>query len=353
MRRTSFLLVFVSAALVAGLPCAASASAAATDGGVPAAHSSDREVWGGGEDRSGVTFSVAGGNVYTGAEVKPVVSAVCLGDEVLEEGVDYTVSYANNVNAGTASVTVSPAGTRVFEPKTANFSIGRLPLSHATVTLSGAGISYDQDGSNPSTSYDGREKTPAVSVEVNGVNLVDGSDYGVSYSDNLAVGTATVMVSAAGSGNCSGTKSVSFAITDGAERVQMMRLYNPWTGEHLYTASVAEIEACVSLGWENEGMAWTAPASSSLPVFRLYNPYTGDHHYATSEVEYEACAEAGWNQEGIAWYSADADSGVPVYRGYNPYVTVGTHHYTVSREEMDAMVGKGWVDEGVAWYALE
>lgn len=356
MRRTPLIPVLISAVLVAEFPCIAfAADTGAIDGGAAAAYSSDPEVWDGDEDASGVAFSVAGGNVYTGREVKPAVSDVRLGDEALAVGVDYVVCYSNNVNAGVASVTVGPAGIRDFDPKTVNFSIGRLPLSHATVTLSGAGIAYDQDGSNPSVAYDGHEKTPDVSVEVNGVSLGEASDYSVSYSDNLAVGTATVTVSAAASGNCSGSKSVTFAIIDdgGDGRVQMTRLYNPWSGEHLYTASAAEVEACVSLGWMNEGVAWVAPASSSTPVYRLYNPYTGDHHYTTSEAEYDACAEAGWDQEGVAWYSADADSGVPVYRGYNPFAFVGTHHYTTSSGEMDAIVGEGWLDEGVAWYGIE
>ena len=48
------------------------------------------------------------------------------------------------------------------------------------------------------------------------------------------------------------------------------RLYNPHTGEHLYTPSMAERDRLVRLGWRSEGVGWTAPSSGVL-VWRLYN----------------------------------------------------------------------------------
>lgn len=139
-----------------------------------------------------------------------------------------------------------------------------------------------------------------------------------------------------------------------AETVAMHRLYNPYTGEHLYTASDVERGSLVGLGWNYEGVGWTAPTESSMPVYRLYNPYVagGDHHYTTSEVEYEALGKQGWSQEGIAWYSDDAQ-GVPLYRQYNPYAATGTHNYTTSKGENDHLVGLGWNAEGIAWYGVK
>lgn len=132
---------------------------------------------------------------------------------------------------------------------------------------------------------------------------------------------------------------------------EMFRLYNPYTGEHLYTSNFEEIGTCVTNGWRYEGEAWTAPSKSNTPVYRLYNKYSGDHHYTTSKTEYEKCAAAGWNKEGIGWYSDDAKT-VPIYRGFNPYEKVGTHHYTSSSPELQTMVKNGWKDEGVGWYAV-
>ncbi len=131
----------------------------------------------------------------------------------------------------------------------------------------------------------------------------------------------------------------------------MSRLYNPYTGEHFYTASTYERDELVKLGWQYEGVGWTAPATSDTPVFRLYNPYAGDHHYTTSEEERDYLVSAGWNDEGIGWYSDDAQT-TPLYREYNPNAVTGAHNYTTSAAEHDYLVSIGWSDEGIAWYAL-
>ena len=136
-------------------------------------------------------------------------------------------------------------------------------------------------------------------------------------------------------------------------RVQMFRLYNPYTGEHLYTSSEVEKAARVADGWNDEGKAWVAP-STGTEVHRLYNPYApgGDHFYTTSAAEVEMLKAAGWSYEGVAWYSADEKTGVPVYRAYNPYAATGTHHYTVNAGEIESLVAAGWSAEGTAWYGL-
>lgn len=138
-----------------------------------------------------------------------------------------------------------------------------------------------------------------------------------------------------------------------AQTVTMYRLYNPWSGEHLYTSNLTELSSCEKAGWKYEGVAWYAPKSSSTPVYRLYNKYTGDHHYTTSKTEYDTCGKQGWTKEGVGWYSESASNGVPLYRGYNKYVTVGTHHYTNSWSEMSTMEKNGWKYEGIAWYGVK
>ena len=58
--------------------------------------------------------------------------------------------------------------------------------------------------------YTGKKITPAVSVTVDGVKLVKGTDYTLTYSNNLKVGKATVTIT--GKGAYSGTKKVTFQI---------------------------------------------------------------------------------------------------------------------------------------------
>lgn len=132
----------------------------------------------------------------------------------------------------------------------------------------------------------------------------------------------------------------------------LWRLYNSYTGQHLYTIDDGERNLLVYYGWKYEGVAWDAPTSGSAPVYRLYNQYNGDHHYTMDANEYGSLKTAGWSQEGIAFYSEESGSGVPLYRLFNPYETVGTHHYTLDQKERDAMVASGWRNEGECWKAI-
>lgn len=136
----------------------------------------------------------------------------------------------------------------------------------------------------------------------------------------------------------------------------MYRLYNPNSGEHFYTASEVERDAVAGAGWDYEGEGWTAPVTSSTPVYRLYSGT--DHHYTTSAVERDHLVSVGWSDEGTGWYSDDAQ-GVPLYRQFNPNVdpsaptnNSGSHNYTTSLDEHNMLVSIGWNDEGIGWYGV-
>lgn len=132
----------------------------------------------------------------------------------------------------------------------------------------------------------------------------------------------------------------------------MYRLYNRWSGEHLYTADLDEAKADVAAGWRWEGVGWVAPTEGKA-VYRLYNPFSGDHHYTMSEDERDGLVALGWEAEGVGWRSAEASDGIGVLREFNPYETIGTHNYTTSEDEDSALVELGWRAEGVAWYAAD
>ena len=70
---------------------------------------------------AGATVSVDSEEAYTGESVEPAVT-VTLGSKTLVEGTDYTVSYEDNVEIGTATVTVTGAGDYAGVSK-ANFQI--------------------------------------------------------------------------------------------------------------------------------------------------------------------------------------------------------------------------------------
>lgn len=146
--------------------------------------------------------------------------------------------------------------------------------------------------------------------------------------------------------------AATVAIPATAEAAPMYRLYNPYSGEHFYTASTAERDHLDSIGWNYEGIGWDAPDTGS-DVYRLYNPYGGDHHYTLSANERDMLVNAGWRYEGVGWKSADPKDGVPLYRQYNPYASSGSHNYTASKTENDYLASIGWNAEGIGWYGTK
>lgn len=64
--------------------------------------------------------------------------------------------------------------------------------------------------------YDGKAKTPSVTVKLDGKTLVLNTDYTVSYSNNIKAGTAIVTIT--GKGKYTGSKTASFTITKAAEQ---------------------------------------------------------------------------------------------------------------------------------------
>ena len=169
----------------------------------------------------------------------------------------------------------------------------------------------------------------------------------------VAPGEATITATSVDNPEAAATCAVTVKAAPGpepAEGQDMFRLYNPYSGEHFYTASAYERDVLVGLGWQDEGVGWVAPAEGA-PVYRLYNPYAGDHHYTVSAFERDHLVQLGWTDEGVGWCSA-GESGVPVYRQYNPYASAGTHNYTTSEYEAMALVELGWLYEGIGWYGL-
>ena len=135
---------------------------------------------------------------YDGTEKKPGIT-VKSGRKLLVSGTDYTVSCRNNINAGTASVTITGKG-KYSGTITKSFSIKPADFTKASVTLSASSFTWN-----------GTEKKPDVTVKIGRRQLTAGSDYTVSYKNNVSVGTASVTITA--KGNYTGSISKNFSIT--------------------------------------------------------------------------------------------------------------------------------------------
>lgn len=127
----------------------------------------------------------------------------------------------------------------------------------------------------------------------------------------------------------------------------LYRLYNPWTGEHLFTTSTKERDDLVSGGWRFENAAIRVHTQLGDPVYRLLNPWTGEHHYTTDAKEVEQDVQAGWKNEGITFRSSGSKGMVSMY---NPHVKSFYHHYTSDPAEIARMERDGWIRENIKWY---
>ena len=148
------------------------------------------------EDKGEISVEPIADQTYTGSVLMPKV-VVKAGSKVLTQNVDYTVLYSNNVNVGTASVKITGKGSYKGS-YTVNFKI--LPCA-----ISKAGIRKIID-----QRYNGNEIKPSVSLTYKYKTLKKGTDYTVSYSNNINAGTATVTIT--GIGSYEGTASTTFQI---------------------------------------------------------------------------------------------------------------------------------------------
>ncbi|GHU63918.1 hypothetical protein FACS189418_8120 [Clostridia bacterium] len=155
------------------------------------------------------------------------------------------------------------------------------------------------------------------------------------------------------------------------ELVPVFRIYNPNSGEHLYTTNKVEYNHLAQIGWQGEGLVWYAPAYDTVVkdsiwykysvestlVYRLYNRYSGEHIYTKDRSEVDQLVKLGWNDEGVAWYSGPPDgpiAGDRIYRLYNPNARgvyeAGAHLYTENFLEKEALSAQGWLYEGTGWH---
>ena len=136
---------------------------------------------------------------YRGTAYTPAVQSVKWGDDTLAVGTDYTLAYSGNVDAGTATITLT--GTNAYNGTyVTNFTIRAKKLTAAMV------------GNIDSVTYNNAAHTPQPTVTdaERNVTLDKDQDYTLSYTNNVAAGTAAVVVT--GKGNYTGMAPKTFTI---------------------------------------------------------------------------------------------------------------------------------------------
>ena len=144
------------------------------------------------ENNSAITYNA-------GNEIKPNVQVLSDNGTQLTKGVDYDLSYENNVNVGKATVNITFKGN--YEgTRSVNFNIIAKALSNDLIDIS----------ETPAQTYTGSAITPTPTIKFGDVTLVKDKDYTLSYTDNVNVGTAKINITFIN--NYSGTAESSFNI---------------------------------------------------------------------------------------------------------------------------------------------
>ena len=144
---------------------------------------------------------------YTGSAIEPTVT-VKDGRKTLTAGTDYTVTYKDNTNVGTATATVTGKGNYTGSVE-AKFNITAKALTASMVRDIAA------------QTYTGSPIVPKLTVKDGETALSKDTDYTVKYRNNLNAGTATVTLT--GKGNYAGSVEIKFNITAKALTASMVR----------------------------------------------------------------------------------------------------------------------------------
>ncbi len=192
---------------------------------------------------------------YTGAAIEPDFN-VTLDGKTLVEGTDYKVSYKNNVNPGTATITITGMGNYAGTiTKTFKIYDPNAPVEITEANISGIEDKY----------YTGKEITQKLSITFDGKTLVEGTDYTVDYKNNVEIGTATMTIK--GIGKYTGTTTKTFKILE-PEKISISDAQISQIEDQYYTGEEIKPSLTVTLGDQTlvEGTDYTVEYANNVEV---------------------------------------------------------------------------------------
>lgn len=220
---------------------------------------------------------------YTGSSLTPSDMTVKWNSNTLTDN-DYTISVTDNVDAGTAKVTVTGknnfTGSKVF-----NFTIGKRSFEDDTIEYFVPDEEYQSGVQIKPTSFTVKDSTIDR-------NLVLGTDYSIDpdgYGANNVKGDNSGSITITGGGNFEGTKVLYFNIV-GAKINDLSKITATlddsdliFTGEALtpsdkITVSLDGVGVLTSDDWEVVGASWTnnTNAGNASVKVKLKGNYSSD-----------------------------------------------------------------------------
>ncbi|MDE6156181.1 MAG: CotH kinase family protein [Eubacterium sp.] len=228
-------------------------------------------------DISSAAIGVINAQNYTGEEIKPTPVITINGNVTLQEGVDYTFSYENNINVGTATVIVNGFGTytgtvsKTFTISPADISHYNLaiePNAYSNMELSASLLDANGNAVDNAISYQWYKNGVAVS----GANT---NSY-VTTADDIG---SVITVAATGDGvNLTGSViSNACNVIAGERPVGYTKTIASW--DYDYTADSA---ALVNADTSGADYYYTATGGERQSTSNLYSSANAVSHSALS-----------------------------------------------------------------------
>ena len=192
---------------------------------------------------------------YTGQAIEPGFT-VTLDGKTLVKGTDYKVSYKNNVNAGTATITITGIGNyagtitksfKIYDPNA--------PVEIAEASISGIEDKY----------YNGKEITQKTTITFDGKTLVEGTDYTIQYANNIEIGKATMTIK--GVGKYTGKITKTFNILE-PEKISISSAEISPMEDQYYTGEEIKQEFTLTLDGQTliEGTDYTVEYTNNVEI---------------------------------------------------------------------------------------
>lgn len=124
---------------------------------------------------------------------------------------------------------------------------------------------------------------------------------------------------------------------DSREVVNVYRLYNKVSMQHLYTADQTEYKTLPKLSkdWVQEGVnfkEYKNADATTTPIYRIYTPKSGEHLLTSDSNEVKVLSANGWKKEGTAFHTLKT-GGNEIHRLFNPKAGIGAHMVTGDTNE--------------------
>lgn len=273
------------------------------------------------------TIAAIADQVYTGYQITPHVTLTC-GGNMLNQGSDYTVTYLNNTNVGVATVMATATNDSYY-----------IGTARQSFNISNTAGGMEITGYASSYTYTGYAITPDLVVTMNSRVLNRGTDYVVSYSNNINVGTATMRVT--GIGSYSGTKTINYTIeAKNIENCLTTAVTNYQYTGNTYTPNVTVTDSSTgktlvagtdyTITYSNN----TNPGTASIMVTALSKNYTGSKvipfKITSAAVSGLRTSAIKNNSMKLSWSAQDYADGYQICNTSNRVIaTTSKNSYTV------------------------